>query len=206
MMNVLLSFLLIWGSGSSFATEASESTAPLQVEQEATAPTAAATAAASTEPAEPSKAAAATQIAEDQIPVVLETTKKSAGAESTVFKSIMTLSIVGILLFGVYFFSKRYLGKAQRTNQATDIKVLSQHYLGPKKSLAIIRVAGESILIGVTDQNISLIKPLALLDEEVPTETPANFKRVMDENNEDFSISGIKDFVSDRLKNMRSIQ
>jgi len=189
MLNVLLSLFLVFGSGVSFATETSEMTAASQGESVTVSPS-----------------VSAVKISESQIPVILENTKKSAGAEGTIFKSIMTISILGILLFGVYFFSKKYLAKAQRNNQATDIKVLTQHYLGPKKSLAIIRVAGESILIGVTEQNISLIKPLSLLDEEVPTENPTNFRKVMDDNHEDFSISGIKDFVSDRLKNMRSIQ
>ena len=98
-----------------------------------------------------------------------------------------------------------------------QIKVLSQHYLGPKKSLVIVRVAGESILVGVTDSNISMIKSLALIDDEVPVETPKNFADALnsekapmmklskaasstvgmsqDELEEEFSFSGLKTAV-----------
>ena len=91
-------------------------------------------------------------------------------------------------------------------------KVLTQHYLGPKKSLAIIRVAGESILIGVTDQNISLIKSLSLLDDDIPEETPAAFQvaeksedveEAPTEENEEFHMAGINKIVQGRLKGMR---
>jgi flagellar protein FliO/FliZ len=96
----------------------------------------------------------------------------------------------------------------------SQVKILTQHYLGPKKSLAIIRVAGESMLIGVTDQNINLIKTLALLDEEIPQDTPKDFSKSLDKSmnefssedeTEEFSFSKIKDFVSGRLKNMKEI-
>jgi flagellar protein FliO/FliZ len=102
---------------------------------------------------------------------------------------------------------------------------LTQHYLGPKKSLAIIRVAGESILIGVTDTNINMIKSLALLDDEVPEEIHSNnfadlfggvpstsAKATADSESadadpeEEFSIRGVKDVVSKKLKGMRSFQ
>ena len=45
--------------------------------------------------------------------------------------------------------------------------------------MAIIRVAGESILIGVTDSHISMIKSLSLIDDEVPSEVPQKFAEVM---------------------------
>ena len=130
---------------------------------------------------------------------------------------------------------------------------MAQHYLGPKKSLAVVRVAGESILVGITDNNINMIKSLALLDEEIPDVTPNDFNQLiekddelstskvkdqvqmsakassskssnntysrasvkssvkaqvnenMDAEDDEFSIKGIKDIVSSKLKNMRSI-
>ena len=115
-----------------------------------------------------------------------------------------------------YYFAKRY-GRPGNSKQ-TQIKVLTQHYLGPKKSLAIVRVAGESILIGVTDQNISMIKSLALLDDEIPENiTNASFEATLNEKKEmslgqkevpgpatgeEFSIRHIKDVVSLKLKGM----
>ncbi len=109
-----------------------------------------------------------------------------------------------------------------------QIKVLSQHYLGPKKSLAIVHVAGESILIGVTDQNISMIKSLSLIDDEVPANLPNTFGQTLAvtenaaaatpvnavgataekakpyELDEEFSFSNVTDSVSKKIKSMRS--
>lgn len=163
---------------------------------------------------------------ETEIPVQLETEKKSAGNEHPVFKIILSLAIVGVLGCAGFLFIRRYRHSNVGKGSQKQIKVLQQHYLGPKKSLAIIRVAGESILIGITDQNISLIKELSLLDDEVPEVTPKNFNSVFsqknaamdfsdmannaprsnsDEANDEFSIAGIKDFVSSKMKNMRSL-
>ncbi len=156
---------------------------------------------------------------ENEILVNLESTKKAAAAESPLLRVFASICIVGILGFGAYYLVRKYrFGNPQA--QATQIKVLSQHYLGPKKSLAIIRVAGESILVGITDHNISMIKSLSLLDEDIPEETPKEFHSVFNltrkqnetapdkdgEAREEFSISGIKDFVSLKMKNMRSLE
>jgi flagellar protein FliO/FliZ len=146
----------------------------------------------------------------------------------------LTLSILGVVGTGAFIFLRKYSVPKEKKHQ-TQIKVLQQHYLGPKKSLAIVRVAGESILVGITDHNISMIKSLSLLDDEVPEEAPKSFGKVMgkmeqadfseDDNadepaarvsfksrakemdaDEEFAISGIKDIVSKRLKGMRSFQ
>lgn len=168
---------------------------------------------------------------ESEIPLNLDGPKKAAGEESSVFRILFTISILGLVGVGAFFFLRKYK-VPQSAKHQTQIKVLQQHYLGPKKSLAIIRVAGESILIGITDHNISMIKNLSLMDDEVPEEAPRNFGRVLggmdiqeDEEqevqkpkankrsaaaneldaDEEFAISGIKDIVSKRLKGMRSL-
>ena len=170
---------------------------------------------------------------ESEIPLNLDENKKAATEGSGFFRILFTLSILGLVGAGAFFFLRKYSVPKGMKHQ-TQIKVLQQHYLGPKKSLAIVRVAGESILIGVTDHNITMIKALSLLDDEVPEEAPQNFGRVLKGQNsqdgladsdfedeesqprkklkkeldadEEFAISGIKDIVSKRLKGMRSLQ
>lgn len=97
--------------------------------------------------------------------------------------------------------------------------------------MIVIHVAGESILVGITDSNISMIKSLSLIDDEIPTTTPKTFADAMmkpksqtaasmasnsnsnmndnhmDDNelDEEFSFAGLKDSVSKKLKSMRSI-
>jgi flagellar protein FliO/FliZ len=156
---------------------------------------------------------------EAEIPVTLEPAKKSEAAENPFLKMGITFGVISILGAGAFFLIRKYSLNNPNKNQNTQIKVVTQHYLGPKKSIAMIRVAGESILVGITDTNISLIKTLSLLDEDIPDNTPSQFNRVFNatanqniqaagsiEPGEDFSITGIKDFVTSKLKNMRSLE
>jgi flagellar protein FliO/FliZ len=199
-------------------TEAKSTAAMSPAEIAVLAPEANATASATTAVEAPKK-----DLKETEIPVQLEPTKKAAGSESSVFRFILSFSIIGALGCAAYFLLRKYKFSNSTKSQATQIKVLSQHYLGPKKSLAIVRVAGESVLIGITDHNISMIKSLSLLDEDIPEETPREFHSIFSRNTQaeaqapvvaqdngdskdDFSISGIKDFVSVKLKNMRSLE
>ncbi len=165
--------------------------------------------------------------AENQIPLNIDQVKATADSTQPPTRLLLTGVIITCLLGAAYYFVKKYKNSNTINKSNMQIKVLSQHYLGPKKSLAIVRVAGESILIGVTDSSISLIKSLSLIDDEVPAETPQNFVETMnqqtpvaskpsaahasaaamdhDELDEEFSFSGLKDSVSKKLKSMRSI-
>lgn len=130
-------------------------------------------------PAAVEETAAPVKLAEDQIPLNIETAKKPAEGGSTTAKALMSMAIVLILTGSGYYFVRRYKFSNTINKSNMQIKVLSQHYLGPKKSLAIIHVAGESILVGVTDHNISMIKSLSLIDDEVPASLPNTFGQTM---------------------------
>jgi flagellar protein FliO/FliZ len=146
---------------------------------------------------------------ENQIPVVLEKQAKADSASNPVARMLLGLGVLAVLGFGAFYYSKKNLKPGSKKDENLAIKIVTQHYLGPKKSLAIVRVAGESILVGITDNNISMIKSLSLLDEDVPEEVPKTFTKALnqaEENQEDFSISGIKDIVSNRLRNMRNLE
>ncbi len=120
---------------------------------------------------------------DDEIPVHFSKTKKSEATESSNSRFFLTFGLMALFLGVGYYFAKKY-GRPKNSTQ-TKIKILTQHYLGPKKSLAIVRVAGESILIGVTDQNINMIKSLSLLDDEVPDSiSNASFQETFNEKKE----------------------
>jgi flagellar protein FliO/FliZ len=129
----------------------------------------------------------------------------------------VVLGIVGVSVLAL----RRYASKKLKEAKHQTIKVLTQHHLGPKKSLAIIRVAGESILIGVTDQNINLIKPLSLLDDELNSMENKDFGQSLtdasaneeiglgldfqEDEEEEFSVRGLKDMVKSRLTGMKEL-
>ncbi len=221
----IFSFLLMIGlqakaetaqsAATTVATVTTEAVSP-QTEIGVVAPAGESAAAVAVESAQ-AKVTATKDLKESEIPVNLDTNKKAAGGENPIFKIILSFAIVGVLGCAAYFLLRKYKFQNPKS-QATQIKVLTQHYLGPKKSLAIVRVAGESILIGITDQNISMLKSLSLLDEDIPEDSPKEFHSVFakktqpaqfaddGENKDEFSISGIKDIVSGKLKNMRSLE
>ncbi len=178
------------------------------------------TAAAIVNPAEAVTARAA--LDESQIPLSIETSKKSVDSTPTSTRLFLTGFILCAILGATYYLVRKYKLSNSINKSNTKIKVLSQHYLGPKKSLAIIHVAGESMLIGITDQNISMIKSLSLIDDEVPAELPQNFSETLqmkserpagatakltisEELEEEFSFAGVKDTVSKKIKSMRSL-
>jgi flagellar protein FliO/FliZ len=178
-------------------------------------------------------AAPASKLPEDQIPLTIEATKKPVESGSTTAKALISMAIVLILTGTGYYFVRRYKFSNKINKSNMQIKVLSQHYLGPKKSLAIIHVAGESILVGVTDHNISMIKSLSLIDDEVPANLPNTFGQTLSnvdagtvpatgkavanqahaqtpaaslpvELDEEFSFTNVTETVSKKLRSMRS--
>jgi flagellar protein FliO/FliZ len=156
------------------------------------------------------------KLAENEIPLNITEKKTPISAESGLSRVFLSLGILLVAGIGMYFYMKKFMKPRSNSNQ--QIKVLTQHYLGPKKSLAIIRVAGESVLIGITDHNISMIKSLALLDEEIPEFSEKDFSLALEKTNnrmqsdrkdmdlEDFSMKGIRDIVSKKLSNMRTLE
>lgn len=176
----------------------------------------------------PAANAESTKLAEDQIPLLIATDKKNAEVGTTTSKAVASGVIIMVLLGASYYYVRKYKTSNLINKSNMQIKVLTQHYLGPKKSLAIIHVAGESILLGITDTNISMIKSLSLIDDEVPVDMPKTFNESLtrraalqggsttassasttnetsvDELDEEFSFAGVTDTVSKKIKSMRS--
>ncbi|MFK8137637.1 MAG: FliO/MopB family protein [Bdellovibrionales bacterium] len=165
---------------------------------------------------------------ESEIPVFSAATtgtikeKKSSGG-NLAYALIVVLGIGAVSMLALKFYGR----KKKTENKHTSIKVLTQHHLGPRKSLAIVRVAGESILVGITDNSINHIKTLHLLDEEIPMETPRDFGNTLssqvereqgmediglplqfqeeEEEEDEYSVRGIKDMVTSRMRGMREL-
>lgn len=167
---------------------------------------------------------------ESQIPVLAGEAGKKEESRSPLMRVFMSFVVLLVAAIGMVLFTKWWSKHKTKSLGDNHIRVVTQHHLGPKNSIAIIRVAGESILIGVTDQNISMLKTLALIDDEIPEESPDNFEgtlnsmvedengvekikdrvsvaRVAEENSEkdEFNYGQIKDMVATKLKKMRTL-
>ena len=95
------------------------------------------------------------QDTEDVMPVLV---KDSPSFGGSVIKMVTALGIVLSLLFAAVYLVKKYLGKKIGfTGQEQKIRVLTTTYLGPKKSIALVEVAGERIVVGITATHISML-------------------------------------------------
>ncbi len=174
--------------------------------------------------------AAAPVLKESEVPVQFDSTKEKFTEKTSLPRVLISLVVVFSLLGAGTLALKKWTKQRVTQNGGMKIRILTQHHLGPKKSLAIVQVAGESILIGLTDQNISMLKTLSLIDDEIPVGQPNKFDDALynfeeeegeigkhfsqpreEAQNEpdDFALRGIseiRDVVSRRLKGMRQLE
>jgi len=148
----------------------------------------------------PNNEASATALEESKIPLFEKKVESKSNADSGIMK--IALMVIGLLSLGGYliWFLKNKSKMVNGPESLMKIKMITQFHLGPKKSLAVIRIAGESLLLSVTDTQISLIKTLSLLDEDLPEMTPTNFAESLDSEDR-----GAKNSSSSRGLNIDSL-
>ncbi len=161
--------------------------------------------------------AKAKSLPESQIPVLLSKPAQKHAVVNPWGRLLLSFFIIGIVGGGMMVFARWHNGKNKKGGDLNKIRILTQFHLGPKKSLAIVRVAGEAILIGVTDHNISMLKSLSLLDGELDSAPEIdrraqarqpNFEQTLAQqapahDDDDYGLTSIKDKISIKLKDMR---
>jgi len=81
----------------------------------------------------------------------------SVGLVSSGLRMLTTLSLVLGLIFLLFFGFKKYVLKNTAFGGGKLVKVLSTSFIAPKKNIALVEIAGEILVLGVSDQNISLL-------------------------------------------------
>jgi flagellar protein FliO/FliZ len=105
-----------------------------------------------------------------------------------VFQMFASLAIVIGVIYLLYYVSNRWFkGMAGGRAGAGLIRVVETRYLGPKRSLMIVEVAGEYLLLGNGSEGVQLIKKLETGDEfdscnldSPPQTTPEAFLKKFD--------------------------
>lgn len=116
---------------------------------------------------------------ETKTPIWNEKKTKVEEQSSSLYQTLLTILVLLFLGSLGFWYLKRKALLGNNQKGLMQIKVLTQYHLAPKKSLLVVRVAGESLLLGLTDNNINLLKSLSLLDEDVPAQTPKDFKETI---------------------------
>jgi flagellar biosynthetic protein FliO len=76
--------------------------------------------------------------------------------------ALALLAVLGLFV-GVVFLLKRYASKLKKLpfgKKERLIQVVASHYLGNKKSISLVKVTGEYMVVGVSNEGISLISKL----------------------------------------------
>lgn len=90
-----------------------------------------------------------------------------------IVKLLSALAIVIVALYGGLYLLKRMM-TTRRTASARQaaLEVIESAYVGPKKTVSLVRVGNKAVLVGVTDQQISMLtelSPAETADLLVPT-------------------------------------
>ena len=159
-------------------------------------------------------------LSEAQIPVLTQTAKTEAAAasgENTLVRTGLGFAIAIALLVTLGLGVRKWVQNRALPKTNTSIRMLTQFHMGPKRSLAVVRVAGETLLIGVTDSNVTLLKTLSLIDEEIPENVPRSFEETLgragagevdfkeDQRPDDFSFKGLRDIYKSSRKSSREV-
>lgn len=88
-------------------------------------------------------------------------------------RTFSVLFVVLALLILVFYLVKRLSTASGGNKKGNYIQVLSMHHLSPKEKLVLLNVLGETILIGVTPNQISKLKSI---DTDMEFSSSANEK------------------------------
>ena len=113
---------------------------------------------------------------------------------------VKMVSALVIVIFSIYFgvyLLKKFMGRRYGGGSRQKIlEVLESTYVGPKKMVSLVRVADKSVLIGVTDQNISVLTELdAARTAELVAEETETLDRAA-------GFGGFLKAASDKIKEM----
>jgi len=130
---------------------------------------------------------------------------KSGEGESmtaAVFQMMASLALVlGIIYLLYYVFNRWFKGIGAGKTRSGHIRVVETRYLAPKRSLMIVEVGGEYLLLGSGSEGVQLIKKLENGDElnaldaaSPPRLSPEVFRKTFDDLLEKMrgGIAGVK--------------
>jgi flagellar protein FliO/FliZ len=84
---------------------------------------------------------------------------------SSFLQMIAALSIViGLILLAKYF-SARLMSGAPGAMSSRHIRIIETRHLSPKKSLMLVEVGGEYLLLASSEEGINLLKKVDIIEE-----------------------------------------
>lgn len=147
---------------------------------------------------------------ESSLDLVINKAPQAVDAGPTLFASMIKLFsglavVIGVLLVA-YYFAREYLGKMNKVSgKGKLINVIATHYLAPKKSIMLIEVAGERLVIGVGNE-INLLARLENTDSGAYDDASlqgSGFSDVLKTATEREGSLGVVDSIKERLESLK---
>jgi len=132
------------------------------------------------------------------IPTGLTGNQETLSLTTTIFKTLGSLTIViGLMLLLLFWIRKMGLVRVG-SRQEGLISVLDSQMLAPKKQVSVLEVAGAYLVVGLTEQKITLLATLdandrlreAALSRKPLAPLPASFASMLNKASQ--GISGLK--------------
>lgn len=90
-----------------------------------------------------------------------------------IIKLIFPLLLICFMLYGLLVFVKRYSFK-RGGSSLLDIKVINNQMIMPKKFLSVVKVKDKLLILGISENNITLLKEIDADATDLMNETEAN--------------------------------
>jgi flagellar protein FliO/FliZ len=137
-----------------------------------------------------------TDVSESDIP--LSFAAKSSGKDSSnyIWRMLASIAVLAVVFLAAVFATKRWGRKKDKGGNKARIEIMHQLHLGPRKSMALIRVSGEAMLVGITDHNINMIKPVTLIDDELEGILNKDFNNFL---GDEFSVEDVRSALGARV-------
>lgn len=94
------------------------------------------------------------------------TAEPDPGVYSAVAKMLSALGVVILLAYGALYALRRMMGKRHGGGSNSSLEVLQTTHVGQHKTISLVRVGQRSVLVGVTDQQISTLTELDAQETE----------------------------------------
>lgn len=95
-----------------------------------------------------------------------ETIRQEYSFFSSFLQMIAALAVViGLILLTRHFSGKLMGATAANRFAAKHIRLVETRYIAPKKSLVLVEIGGEYLLLASTEDSLTLIKPVNIVEE-----------------------------------------
>ena len=133
---------------------------------------------------------------ESEIPLFLQTKKTEKSDSHILWRLVASIGVIMVVAGAMMYAGKRWSRNKDKGGQAARIEIMHQLHLGPRRSVALIRISGETMLIGITDHNVNMLKSVTLIDDELENIANKDFNGFLED---DFSIEDVRNALGSRV-------